>query len=71
MPFSLDNLQHRVANANHPEVLRDILCLIFREMAMRAVGYEDELTGFGEATHQELHLAFFRTVNEMVRRLCR
>ena len=70
MPFSLDNHNNRVTNAATPEELRDIVVRIFREMAIRRAGYEDEITGFGEATDYELHLALYRTVNEMVMRMC-
>jgi len=67
--FSLNNHEHRVINAVQPEDLRDILCYIFHEMAMRSTGSRTEATGFEAATHYELHLAFYRTVNEMVHRM--
>jgi hypothetical protein len=66
MPFSLNNLDTRVRRATHPEKLRDILVLIFREVVMRHNGNRTERTGFEAATEEELHLAFFRTVNELL-----
>ena len=66
MPFSLQNLDTIVAQATHPEQLRDILILMFREVMMRCDGNRVERTGFEAATEEELHLAFFRTVNEMI-----
>ena len=66
MPISLDDLNVVVNQANHPERLRDILVLIFREVVMRHNGNRTELTGFEAATEEELELAFFRTVNEFV-----
>ena len=63
MPFSLDNHDLRVTNAVLPEELRNItVVLIFRELAMRC-------TGFETATNEELHLALYRAVNEMVHRM--
>jgi len=69
MPFSLNNHEHRVTQAAQPEDLRDILCDIFHEMAMRRTGSRYEETSFEAATDYELHLAFYRTVNEMVHRM--
>jgi len=66
MPFSLQNLDARVTQATHPEQLRDILVRLFREMAMRHSRNRVERTGFEAATEEELHLAFFRTANEMI-----
>ena len=71
MPFSLDNHEHRVTNAATPEELARIVFLIYWEMVIRQAGYEYEITGFGEATDSELHLAMYRTVNEMVMRMRR
>jgi hypothetical protein len=66
MPFSLDNLDATVSQATHPEELRDILVLIFREVAMRWNGNRTKKTGFEAATEEELELSFFRTVNELL-----
>lgn len=66
MPFSLDHLNVVVNQATHPERLRDILVLIYREAVMRSGGNRTERTGFEGATDEELELAFFRTVNELV-----
>ena len=68
--FSLNHFEQRVAQAAHPEQLRDILCLLFREMAMRRADYRDEITGFEAATDEDLHLAFYRTANEMILMWC-
>lgn len=69
--FSLDDHEYRVTHAVLPEDLRDIICLIFHEMAMRRRGsrFRVEETGFETATNRELHLAFYRTANQMVRRM--
>ena len=64
--FSLDNFNHRVTHAAHPEQLRDILCLLFHEMEMRRGGSRYETTGFEAASDEDLHLAFYRTANEMI-----
>jgi hypothetical protein len=66
MPFSLDDLDTVVSQATHPERLRDLLVLIFREAVMRGNGNRNERTGFEAATDEELELAFLRTVNELV-----
>jgi hypothetical protein len=68
--FSLNNFEQCVTNTTHPEQLRDILCLLFHEMVMQQTGSRDEITGFEAATDDDLHLAFYRTVNEMVLRWC-
>ena len=68
MPFSLDDLEHRVIHTDSPEDLRDILVLIFHEVAMRLTGLRVEETGFETASFDDLHLAFYRTANEMVGR---
>lgn len=52
-----------------PEHLRDLLVLIFHEMAMRRTGSRYEKTGFEGLKHDELHSAFYRVVNEMVHRI--
>lgn len=66
MPFSLQNLDTVVTQAPHPEQLRDILVRLFREVMMRCSGNRVERTGFEAATEEELHLAFYRTSNEMI-----
>jgi hypothetical protein len=66
MPFSLNNLDATVSQATHPEELRNILVLIFREVVMRATGTRTEQTGFEAATNEELELAFFRAANELL-----
>jgi hypothetical protein len=66
MPFSLKNLDTMVSQATHPERLRDLLVLIYREAVMRGNGNRTEQTGFETATEEELQLAFFRTVNELI-----
>jgi hypothetical protein len=48
------------------EVLRDTLVLIFDEMTMRHTGSRDKQTGFETISDTELHIAFYRTLNEMV-----
>jgi hypothetical protein len=55
-----------VTHATHPERLRDILVHVFLEMAMRYSGNRVERTYFETFNDEELHLAFFRTVNEML-----
>ena len=67
--FSLDNHDQRVTQATQPEELRDIICSIFHEISMRHTGSRVEQTGFEAATNYELQLAFYRTTNEMVRRM--
>lgn len=67
--FSLTNHEIRVTNAALPEDLRNIACLIFDEMERRRTGDRVDQTGFEDATNYELRLAFYRTVNEMVRRM--
>ena len=69
--FSLNNFEHRVIAANHPEQLRDILCLLFEEMSMRHTGIHDEPTGFEDVTDEDLHHAFYRTANQMIIMWCR
>jgi len=69
MPFSLDQLDHRVRNTVRPEVLRDIIVSIFDEVEMRTTGVRNRTTGFEEADDRELHLSLYRTVNETVIRM--
>ena len=64
--FSLDNFDHRVTHATHPEQLRDILCLLFHEMEMRRGGPRYETTGFEAALDEDLRLTFYRAANEMI-----
>lgn len=71
MPFSLDVLNTVASQATHPERLRDMLVLIHREVVMRASGVWSEWTGFEGASDEELELAFFRTVNELIVRWAR
>ena len=66
---SLDHLVNRIANTVLPEDLRDILCFIRDEMNARRFNLQDEQTGFKAASEDELRLAFYHTVNEMVRRM--
>ena len=50
-----------------PEELRDIITLIFRELAMRlSGGRAEERPGFEDATIYELRLALYRTASELV-----
>ena len=69
MPFSLDQLDHRVRNTVRPEVLRDIIVSIFDEVEMRTTGVRNRTTGFEEADDRELRLSLYRTVNETVIRM--
>ena len=64
--FPIDDFEQRVAHAAHPEQLQDILIPLFHEMAMRASGDRDEITGFEAATDDDLHYIFYRTVDEMI-----
>lgn len=66
MPFLLDSFAATLSQVTHPEKLRNILILIFREAVMRGSGHRTERTGFEAATNEELELAFIRTVNELV-----
>ena len=66
MPFSHQNFETTVTQATDPEQLRDILVLLFREVAMRYSRNRVERTGFEDLTEEELHLAFYRTANEMI-----
>jgi hypothetical protein len=71
MPFSLKEHENYVTNAVSPEDVRDIVVLIFREISMRQSGYRSEKTGFEAASLHELDLAFYRALNELVRRAYR
>ena len=67
--FSLNTHGDHVTQAREPEELRDILCYIFHEMSMRLTHSRVERTGFEAATSYKIQLAFYYTVNEMVRRM--
>ena len=64
--FDLDIFEIRVLNATNHEQLRDILCLIYDELNMRAYDYRCHPTGFEAATEHDLRLAFYHTVNQMI-----
>jgi len=64
--FDLDVFELKVLNATNREQLRDILCLIYDELSMRAYNYRCHPTGFEAATEHDLRLAFYRTVNQMI-----
>jgi hypothetical protein len=68
MPFSLQGLNAIVTQVQ-PDELQQIIFRIFRELAMRHNGNRVEHTGFEAATEDELHLAVYRTVNELLIRL--
>jgi hypothetical protein len=63
---TLNNFEQHITQVAHPEQLRDILCLLFDEMEMRGKGFRNKRTGFETATDEELHLAFYRTANQMI-----
>jgi len=64
--FDLDGFGLQVAATTNREQLRDILCLIYDELAMRRRGYRWKYTGFEDATYSDLRYAFYRTVNQMI-----
>jgi len=68
MPFSFQAVDHAVAQATHPEELRDIIVNIFDEMRLRLTGVTGAppMLGFDEARTEDLMTALFRTVNEML-----
>jgi hypothetical protein len=68
MPFSLEEHDKCVAAAVLPEDIRDIVVLIFLEIVMRLTRRRAEGTGFEAVSLEDLHLAFYRAVNELVRR---
>ena len=68
MQFSLQFLDLVVTQAGHPEVLRDIILVIFDQMRLRQAGRRGSPTifGFENASVGELELSLIRTVNELL-----
>jgi hypothetical protein len=63
---NLDEFENRVVGAVRPEEIRDILFLIYDELAMRRRNERWELTGFERATYNDLRHMFYRAVNQMI-----
>ena len=70
MAFSLNDLDNLVTTAVHAEEIRDVLVHIFDEMTLRLTRsrVRAEEMGFEGFTLYELHLAYYRALNELVRR---
>ena len=64
--FDFVEFNHRVIAATHPEQLRDILFLIYDELIIRGSHFRNKLTGFEGVTDHDLHVAFYRTANQMI-----
>ena len=64
--FPIDDFEQCITHPAHPEQLQDILIPLFREMAMRASGDWDEISGFEAATDNDLHYVFYHTVDKMI-----
>lgn len=65
--FDVDGFRRRAIAATHPEQIRDMLCLILDELVMRSCHTARcHPTGFEMASYDDLCLAFYCAVNQMI-----